>query len=292
MLKLKNRIRTQYTSLTRSQKIVAKLILEQPTLVAIHSAKKIGELTETSEATVIRCCMALGYEGYSAMQEDIHKQIILKPKEQGPIEKYQKTIMNMNTENFANHVLETDYQSLNHAKETLDIELFRIGAEMITEAEKIMVVGFRWCHIPAQWLSSVLNTIKGNTHLYKGGMDQTDYLITEREKKWLVIVISFPRHPKEIVAFIKAVKSLGVKVLAITEGELSPIGGDADLMIKVHSPQPVATQGMTTLFSILNVLVNGVMVQQPQETQQRLKNFDEISGEFYSFIDNHNGGIV
>ncbi|WP_235816514.1 MurR/RpiR family transcriptional regulator [Bacillus massilinigeriensis] len=289
---MNERIRTHFASLTPSQKIVARFILEQPTLIAIHSAKRIGEMTETSEATVIRCCNALGYDGYTSMQEDIQKKTILLQKNQGPFRKYQETNKNINTENFANHVIQTDYQSLKHAEEELDLQLFQKGAEMITNAEKILVVGFRWCHIPAQWLSSVLNTIKGNTHLYKGGMDQSDYLITEREKKWLVIVISFPRHPKEILDFIKAVKKLGVKVLAITEGELSPIGGDADLMIKVHAPQPVATQGMTTLFSILNVLTTGVMVLQPQSTQQRLKDFDEISGKFYAFIEDLNGGGI
>ncbi|ASB89222.1 hypothetical protein CHH92_22690 [Bacillus sonorensis] len=42
----------------------------------------------------------------------------------------------------------------------------------------------------------ILNTIKGNTYLYTGGIDSTNYFFTDRESEWLVIIISFPRHPK------------------------------------------------------------------------------------------------
>ncbi|MGF9824948.1 transcriptional regulator, partial [Brevibacillus agri] len=58
----------------------------------------------------------------------------------------------------------------------------------------------------------------------------------------------------------------------------------ADLLLKITTPQPVATIGMPTLFSVLNVLVKGVMVHDAARVQQRLQHYDEISSKLYSFV--------
>lgn len=156
--------------------------------------------------------------------------------------------------------------------------------QSIISANRIVVVGFRWCHIPAKWLFSTLNAIKGNTHLYTGAVDNADYFLTERDQEWLVIALSFPRHPSETVAMVNSAKALGAKVLAITEGELAPISQAADLLLKISTPQPVATSGMPTLFSVLNALVKGVMIHDPVSVQKRLQHYDEISSTLYSFV--------
>ncbi|PFS01990.1 hypothetical protein CN988_28420 [Bacillus thuringiensis] len=98
-------------------------------------------------------------------------------------------------------------------------------------------------HVPARWLSLILNTIKGNTYLYTGGADSTTYFFTDRESEWLVIMISFPRHPKAEITFVKAVKSIGAKIISITEGEISPVASEADVMLKVIPPEPIYVGG-------------------------------------------------
>ncbi|EJL44075.1 RpiR family transcriptional regulator [Brevibacillus agri] len=281
---VKERIRKQYGHLTASQKIISKIALEKPSLLAIHTAKKIAELTNTSEATVIRFCYALGYSGYTELQEEIKKSLLIGDQRKGPIQKYRDTEAALTRDNYAHQVIETDIAYLQQSLQQIDYGLLHQAVQSIMAAHRIVVVGFRWCHIPAKWLFSALNAIKGNTHLYTGAVDNADYFLTEREQEWLVIALSFPRHPSETVAMVHSAKALGAKVLAITEGELSPISQAADLLLKITTPQPVATSGMPTLFSVLNVLVKGVMVHDAARVQQRLQHYDEISSKLYSFV--------
>ncbi|WP_232698685.1 MurR/RpiR family transcriptional regulator [Brevibacillus daliensis] len=281
---VRERIRKQYNNLTASQKIISKIAIEKPSLLAIHPAKKIGELTNTSEATVIRFCYALGYSGYTELQDEIKRSLLVGDQKKGPIQKYRDTTENIATkDNFAHHVMETDIAYLQQGLQQIDYGLYQQAIESIISANRIVVVGFRWCHIPAKWLFSTLNAIKGNTHLYTGAVDNADYFLTERDQEWLVIAISFPRHPAETVALVNSAKDLGAKVLAITEGELSPISQAADLLLKITTPQPAATSGMPTLFSLLNVLIKGVMVYDHENVQKRLQHYDEISSKLYSF---------
>ncbi|MET3290287.1 UNVERIFIED_CONTAM: DNA-binding MurR/RpiR family transcriptional regulator [Brevibacillus sp. OAP136] len=281
---VKERIRTHFAGLTASQRMISRFVLDKPNLIAVHTAKKIGELTNTSESTVIRFSYALGYSGYGEMQEEIRRALLISDQLRGPIEKHQEASgERVTSENFVQQALETDIAYIQQALANADVALFRKAIELIMSVDKIVVVGFRWCHIPATWLSNALNTLKGDTHLYQGAIGNADYLITEHSKKWLVIALSFPRHPAETIAFVKAAKTVGAQVLAITEGELSPISAEADVMLKVTTPQPVATNGMPTLFSILNALVEGVMAAGGDEITHRLQQYDEISSTFYSF---------
>lgn len=282
---VKERIRKQYSNLTASQKIITKLVLDKPGLMAVHPAKKIAEMTSTSEATVIRFCYALGYSGYSELQDEIRKSLLLPDQQKGPMQKYHDSSAEVLTrENFIQHAMEADLAYIQQELERVDYELYKEAVESIVRAEKIVIIGLRWCHIPAKWLYSTLNAIKGNTYLYTGAADNADYLITEREQKWLVIALSFPRHPSETISFVHAAKQVEAQVLAITEGELSPISQLADLLLKVTTPQPVATSGMAALFSVMNALMKGVMIFDAEKVQARLRQYDDISRTFYSFV--------
>lgn len=281
---VKERIRKQYGNLTASQKIISKFVIEKPNLIAIHTAKKIADLTNMSEATVIRFCYALGYTGYTQLQDEIKKTLLIADPRRGPIQKYRDSEEILTRDNYAEQVMQTDIAYLQQGLQQLDYGLLDQAARQIISANRIVVVGFRWCHIPAKWLFSTLNAIKGNTHLYTGAVDNADYFLTERDQEWLVIALSFPRHPAETVALVQSAKTLGAKVLAITEGELSPISQMADLLLKVTTPQPAATSGMPVLFSLLNVLIKGVMVYDAKNVQKRLQHYDEISSQLYSFI--------
>ncbi|QRG65112.1 MurR/RpiR family transcriptional regulator [Brevibacillus choshinensis] len=281
---VKERIRKQYGNLTSSQKIISKFVIEKPSLFAIHTAKKAADLMNMSEATVIRFCYALGYSGYAELQDEIKKTLLVVDPRKGPYQKYRDTEGVLTRGNYAHQVVEGDIAFLQQGLQQLDYDLYEQAIQSIIAANRIVVVGFRWCHIPAKWLSSALGAIKGNTYLYTGAVDNADYFLTERDQEWLVIALSFPRHPAETVALVKSAKSLGAKVLAITEGELSPISQMADLLLTVTTPQPAATSGMPVLFSLLNVLIKGVMVYDAENVQKRLQHYDEISSQLYSFL--------
>ena len=158
---VKERIRKQYGNLTASQKIISKLAIEKPSLLAIHTAKKIAELTNTSEATVIRFCYALGYSGYTELQDEIKKSLLVGEQKKGPFQKYRDTEDTLSRDNYAHQVIETDIAYLQQSLQQIDYGLLQQAIDQIIRANRIVVVGFRWCHIPAKWLFSSLNAIKG-----------------------------------------------------------------------------------------------------------------------------------
>jgi DNA-binding MurR/RpiR family transcriptional regulator len=154
----------------------------------------------------------------------------------------------------------------------------------IVEAERIVVVGLRSSHSAAHWLSFTLNIIKGNTFLYRGEIDDANYMIGQLNSKSVVIALSFPRYAQETLQIVKGAKSQGAKIIGITDEYLTPFGQEIDILLKVVTPKPTSLKGMTVVFFLLNILMNGVMVKDWEKIQERLKNYESTTGKFFPFI--------
>ncbi|MGY3717778.1 MurR/RpiR family transcriptional regulator [Sutcliffiella cohnii] len=280
MKRIKEQVKLHYNDLSQRLKEVANFIIENPKLIALYPAKEIGKLTNTSETTVIRCSTALGYTGYAALQEEIRKALLL-PDGEDPIQALKKGMKSEN--NTMIGVMEQDIEFIKKAFERIDEVHFSEAVSSIVKAKKIIVVGLRTTHAPANWLAYSLNIVKGNTILFKGDIDDANYLLTEVGEDWLVIALSFQRYVKQTISFAKAAKEKGATILAITDNELSPVGVFADMTLPVNTPVPTSLKGMPPLFSILNAIVTGVMSIDKENVEERVDKYNLTSEHYYSF---------
>ncbi len=281
--RIKQQVKQHYNDLSQRLKHVANFIIDNPKLIALYPAKEIGRLTETSETTVIRCSTALGYSGYAALQEDIRKALLL-PDGEDPFQAFTKEIETEN--NTITKVMEQDIEYIKQTYEKIDEALFSVAVQEIVRAKKIVVVGLRTSHAPANWLAYTLNIIKGETILFKGDIDDANYLLTEINEDWLIIALSFQRYVKQTVSFVKAAKEKGAKVIAVTDNELSPVGVMADTTFQVITPNPTSLKGMTPLFSILNALISSVTVTDKENVEARVEYYNQSSEHYFSFYQN------
>lgn len=115
-------------------------------------------------------------------------------------------------------------------------------------------------------------------------MDDANYLISEADEGWLVIVLYFPRYLQDTLFFAKAAKEKGATVLGVTDHDLSPIGPVADVLLKVSTPSPATLKGMSAIFTLLNAVVSGVAQMDREQVQKRIKRYDQTSEQFYPFV--------
>lgn len=276
---LKLQIKENYNNLTRRLKVVANFIVEDPKSIALLPAKEIGNLTNTSETTVIRCCHALGYAGYAALQEEI-RRYLLRP-EDDPLKALAEGIKEDAQDLEAS--MAQDIQFIKKTFDNIDAQQFHVAIEQIIQAEKIIVVGLRASYGPASWLAYSLNVVKGDTVLFKGEIDDANYFMTLIQEGWLIISFSFKRYSQQSIAFVKAAKEKGARILSITDDELSPIGLMSDLVFKVITPNPSTLKGMPVIFSILNAFISGVMINNSAAVENQLEKYQQSSDYYYSF---------
>lgn len=280
----KERIRKQFNELTKRQKLVAKYIVDFPKEVAFQTAKQVGTASKTSDTTVIRLSYALGYSGYSELQKEIQSSLLKdSAHNSGPIENFRTTSKSLKDLNLIQYVIEQDNAYVRATLEHLDHSQYKKAVNLLITSEKRIVIGFRSSYGPANWLTFSLNIVVGDTLLYRGEIEDANYLLSQIDHKTLVIAISFPRYIQETFSFVKAAKKKGANVLAITDDEFSPIGSFADILFQVVAPAPIPLKGVTPTFALLNLLVTSVAASQDAKVQKRMEEYDQSSEEFFPF---------
>jgi DNA-binding MurR/RpiR family transcriptional regulator len=277
---INNLIRTHYKTLSNGQKLVAEYIINHPRHVALSTAKEVGELTNTSETTVIRFCYKVGYKGYSQLQKEVQKSL-LEDEVKDPIVKYREDTDALSREgNLLAIVMEQDIKHIEETLGSINKDKYQNAVNTLVKAKKRFVIGLRSSHAPASWLAFSLNIVRGETYLYRGNMDDSNYLLSELNEESVVVAITFPRYVQETISFVRAAKKRGATILVITDHELAPISEYADLLFTVKAPKPIGLSGMPTIFSLLNVLVTGVASSGEKEVQEHFLKYENARQDF------------
>lgn len=72
-------IRTQYDSLSKSEKKVALAVLDQPELAITENITALAKKADVSEPTVVRFCRAIGFDGWHAFKMKLAQGLALSP---------------------------------------------------------------------------------------------------------------------------------------------------------------------------------------------------------------------
>jgi DNA-binding MurR/RpiR family transcriptional regulator len=283
-----DRIRKNFNNLTKRQKMIAKYMIDFPKEVAFQTAKQIGQASETSETTVIRLCCILGYSGFSELQKEIQTRLLEDSSTTNPIQNFRETTHTLKDKNLIQHVLEEDKDYIKATLEDIDLKQYQAAVEKLIEAENRIVLGFRSSYGPASWFMFALNIVVGNTTLYRGEIEDANYLLSRINEKSVVVAISFPRYVQETFSFVKAAKKKGACIIAITDDRLSPIGQYADILFRVIAPAPIPLKGITPTFSLLNLLVTSIAATDDPQVHQHMAEYGQHSSEFYPFAKKEN----
>ncbi|CAI0796749.1 MurR/RpiR family transcriptional regulator [Serratia ficaria] len=76
MLPVRSQIESYYRTLHPSEKKVADFILHNPADVVNYSVTELAEKSKVSEATIVRACKKIGYQGYYQLKIALAKDVV------------------------------------------------------------------------------------------------------------------------------------------------------------------------------------------------------------------------
>ncbi|MEM1484540.1 MurR/RpiR family transcriptional regulator [Oscillospiraceae bacterium PP1C4] len=223
-------INESYERMFAVEKKVADYILNNPGRVVETNVSELAELSGASDATVIRMCKRIGYEGYSQMKiklsHDLGKDrmIQLQSGKQNP-----DTI---------NDVFQIMISNLSHMAEHLDMELILKCVQVIKSSRTIHVVAsgntipiamdlsFRLERLGIRAISSII------PEYYLGSIG-----IASSED--LVIAISHSGSSKNILQALELAKGQNIQTMVLTDSACSPAARLADFILCTCVDNPI-----------------------------------------------------
>jgi len=274
--------------LTKSEKALADYILANFREVCFLTSTELAEKIGISHSSVIRFSKDLGFNGFSAFQQEIRRQYdaYLENHDEAitvPVDKLSKSLAKLSQDNIAEALHDMTRNNLQYTMLNNSTASMEAVAEAIVNADMKYIVGHRGCAGVASFLQIILrDTLPGVFANESNSLNAFDFLADIKEDD-VLIVISFPRYNKQAKMAAQLAHEAGATVIVMTDSPTAPIAGYADHLV-------LSSVGSLTFFNsqvgpmfAAEMLCSYVCKRVGAENEKRLKLVDKYTKEMELF---------
>lgn len=271
-------INQKYDNFSKGQKLIANYILKHYDKAAYLTAAKLGEIVGVSESTVVRFAIELGFDGYPKLQKIL--QELIKSKLTA-VQRIEVSSNRINEDNILKSVLQSDMDKIKITLEQLNHDRFNDIVETILHAKRIYILGVRSSAPLASFLGFYFNLIFDNVKLvHTTSVSEMFEQIINAQEGDVVIGISYPRYSRRTIKAMQFAKSQGVKVIAITDSEESPVAQSADMGLYARSDMASFVDSLVAPLSVINALIVAVGMRRKNHVYNTFEKLEKIWDEY------------
>ena len=263
-------ITERFDEFSRSQKDVARYIVDHLDEAAFQTAEELARRADTSSSTVVRFSQALGFEGYPELQQ----AAIEEYRSRGPAETGTSTapLFDFDHSEFEAS-LAADHANVEETVRNLTREQVEACVTALGAAQRVMIVGMDQLAFFASYLRHLLALLDIRAEVVASPRQDSITRLSRVDEDSLVIAFSAGRAHPIVVRAMKLAKHRGASTMAITDATLSDIGQHSDLTLYYSSNGPSFTRSNTSLLAIVQALAYGVYARDKGAYKDRIRAF-------------------
>jgi len=231
---------------------VVELIKKDPKNLLNLSIAEIAKESKTSQSTVVRFCRHLGYSGLKEFKISLSSEGKTIPKI-----KNNEILCGDSTELIVDKVFSGCIASLRASFSCLDFDEIDIACEEMKNSANIDIYGQGGSASMARYLSHQLMKIGVRNNCYSDSLSSR-LSYSQFVENEVVIIISTRGENPDLLKVAKKAKSLGVKIILITDFPKSSIGLVVDIVLKnsggIFFEEDQNTYSRTSQLATINIL--------------------------------------
>jgi DNA-binding MurR/RpiR family transcriptional regulator len=269
LIKLKEIIK----ELSPSERKVAQYIIDNPGDISDLAIGELAEKSGSSEATVVRLCKILGFNGYKDFKISITKDIASMPKEEEG-EQYTDVEPGDDLKSIVQNISYNNKKSIDNTLEIISYNAIEMAVEAISNAEKIEFYGVGASFIIA------FDAMQKFSRINKIAISYPDPHLqiasaANLKKGDVAIAISYSGETKDTYDSIRVAKESGAKTISITKFGQNSVSDICDINLFVSAPEiSIRSGAMSSRIAQLNVidiLFAGVSSRQFDKVKKNLQ---------------------
>lgn len=275
------RISEMMPEFSKGQKLIASYILEHYEKAAYMTALKLGSTVNVSESTVVRFANKLGFEGYPQLQRSLQSHIKNRLTSLQRMDVTRNRIGDVNT---AEGVLNQDIDKIRRTIEAVSPQAFQNAVDAICSARNIYIQGAMSSGILANFMHYYLRLIFDNvSHIGAVGTNELYQQMVHIGEGDVLIAMSFPRYAKSTIEACRFASESGAKIVAITDGESSPLVQYADCPLYAYSDMVSFVDSLVAPMSLINALIVSVSDRKRENVEKCFNKLEKLweRGEVY-----------
>lgn len=243
-----NRIESLKTSLSKSERKVADVVLAQPNLITNMSMADIAMRAGVSEATVVRFCRAVGCTGFQTLKirliGDLARTIPYVHRE---------VHLGDSCAELSEKLFERTISTLMRVKSHIEADALEAAVAILADARRIEFFGQGASGMVAADAQNKFSHLGIPCAAHSDGKVQA-MLAGVLDEKAAVVAISFGGESKGLLHAVEIARQSGARIVAITTAR-APLAALAHVAIHLDEPEDSGLQTeMTTRILQLMVL--------------------------------------
>ncbi len=264
--------------MSKGQKRLAAVIIEDSERAAYLTAAALGTLAEVSESTVVRFAVELGFSGYPHFQEALQEALRIRLT---PNQRISAMGHRMGDGDLLESVMLSDIGKIKYTMEHLDRAAFDAAVSALLDADGIYLYGARSASMLSGFLGLNLGLIFDNVRTLQptSANEVFEQLLPIGERD-VLFAISFPRYSQKLVKAVRYAHDRGARVIALTDAPSSPIARDADCLLCARSDMAAFADSLVAPLSILNAIIAELTRRREGEIRGRFERLERLFDEY------------
>lgn len=253
------KIREMRSSFTPVERMVADYILENTEEIPHLSIKELAQASKTSDASVLRFCKTLGYNGYRNIIVSISAALGSRDEEMK--EQYTDIRPGDELSTIIDNISLNNRKSIDDTMSIIDREAIANAVNILRKSKRIIFFGVGASGLVCKDGEQKFTRIKKICHAYLDGHSQLT-AATLLEDQDVAIFVSNSGSTIEILDALDIAKKNKATCIAITKYHKSPLAERADIVLNISTPELTIRSGAMgsriAMLTIIDILFAGV----------------------------------
>lgn len=263
---LKTLITERAPALPKRLTQIASFALENPDEIAFGTVSSIAEQAQVQPSTLVRFSQALGYQGFSDMQEIFRSRLRDRILNYG--ERLQQLREHARETSKPNVIFqgfcEASAKSIAALEEKLDPADLDRAVEELARAETIYLIGLRRSFPIACYMAYAFGKLGVRAILVDAVGGLAAEQLTFAGPKDAVLAISFTPYASETISLARAAAQKGVPIVSITDSPFSPLAQIAGLWIEISEANFEGFRSMAATLTLAMTLTVAIAERREQ----------------------------
>ena len=268
-------IRGRFEDFSRSQKDVARYIVDHLEEAAFQTAEELARRADTSSSTVVRFSQALGFEGFPELQEaarDEYRRRSHAIAVGHSSDEHESALFTLGKTEFES-ALASDLLNVEETARKVSLEDVQEAATMISRSDRIVMVGVDQMAFFASYLRHLMTLLDLRAEVVASASQEALGRLARIDEDALVVGFSSGRPHALVLRALKLARKRESGTIAITDASLSELTKLADQCIYYSSNSPSYTRSHTALLALIQALAYAVYSADEASYQERIRAF-------------------
>jgi DNA-binding MurR/RpiR family transcriptional regulator len=265
-------ISERFDEFSRSQKDVARYIVDHLDEAAFLTAEELARRASTSSSTVVRFSQALGFDGYPELQQAAIEEYRTATGEGNGQTQAAGSLFDFDHSEFEAS-LGADHANLEETARSLTREQIEASVAALATAQRVVIVGVDQMAFFASYLRHMLSLLDVRAEIVASTGGESLQRLGRIDEDTLVIALSAGRAHPLLLRAMKLALHRRARTLSISDATLSEVGEHAELTLYYSSNSPSFARSNTALMALVQALAHGVYARDEAAHRDRIRAF-------------------